>query len=135
MDQELPENPETAQPSLVLPRLELTGMMPDERWPLGWCATCAMRYMGALNEDKAIVDANKRMAEKAMAEGKNVVYFQLPHREDAILRHAITIAPSWYFQVPMPVCWVHIVGYHPQSQMQGNGQGSRIIPGKKRRIT
>lgn len=106
--------------------INLEGPMP----PVGreWCATCTMLYLGDLSGNPEVQDMARRRREHAEKTGAGEVDFLL----DGTLTWrklclAVTTAPSVYFQVPMPVCWVHLQGYDPEK-----GNQSHLANGKKK---
>lgn len=111
------------------PVFELIGDYPPEGTQ--FCACCCMLYLGAVSADKTVQENARAKAEAAIARGDRIIRFHMPTREDKLLRVAVTTAPSVYFQIPMPVCWIHMQGYNPQSQTVNAESGaSPLIPGK-----
>lgn len=111
--------------------INLEGPVP----PIGrqWCATCTMLYIGDLSSNSDVQDMARRRTEHAEASGEGTVDFLLDGTLTwRKLNIAITTAPSVYFQVPMPVCWVHIQGYDPEKGIQASHQpAERLLNGRK----
>lgn len=128
---------EQKEPELIPLRIEFTGQVP----PPGrqWCACCALRYMGALSTALEFREHAKEMVEAALEQRHEVVTMPLPKQvmidgyPSFILRVAITEAPSVYYpEIPLPVCWVHIQGMHPEGREKPPSRvPSGLIPGKK----
>lgn len=123
-----------SHPAGRLPVIELSGMLP--RRGEYWCATCAILYIGSVNNDPDCQKKVQELVQKVMAEddGKTflpIVYFDLPLIPWRRLRPAITIAPSVYLQYAAPVCWVHLQGYaHQRMEESPPPAPSQLIPGK-----
>lgn len=100
--------------------------------PVGkqWCATCAMLWLGDISTQPETQALARSLTEKAEKDDIGEVDIPLfPEKTWRKLNLAITTAPSVYFQVPMPVCWVHIQGYDPEKGTQGTA--ARLLNGRK----
>lgn len=95
--------------------IELYGPVP----PPGkqWCATCAMLYLGDVSANIENQDIARHKVQRAEQDGEDLVELVMDASMTwRTLRISVTIAPSVYFQVPMPVCWVHMQGYDPEAK-------------------
>lgn len=106
--------------------------------PVGreWCATCAMLFLGDISQNPENQDATRRRVRRAEERGDDQVHFSL---DTALtwrtLNLAVTTAPSVYFQMPMPVCWVHMQGYDPSSGSQAaSSPADHLVNGRKGQV-
>lgn len=87
----------------------LTGPMPSGSI---WCATCVVLYVGHFSGDPAFHKFIKKRQETDAAEGMDASFIELQQSEKTPqLQPAITVGPSVFADVPMPVCWTHAKPY------------------------
>ena len=121
--------------SKPLPRIELLGATPPDGQR--FCALCCMFYLGAVSDDPKVQEALQERTAEAMKHGRDVVMLNLPPRRDKVLRLAVTDGLSTYFpDLVMPVCWVHMIPYGKVRNAAPVGVSyqvgaSPLIPGKK----
>lgn len=119
-----------------VPRIPIywSGPMPHSS---AWCATCAMLYAGELSADVATQEYVKEQHHKAADEGQHFCMLNIAEPDDMQLQPAITVAPSMYFDVPMPVCWTHIKGFRfpRKGETQAIQQQSPLITTAQERRT
>lgn len=94
-----------------------------------WCATCAMLYLGDISASMEVQGLARRYVERAQEKGLEEIDLLL---DSAMtwrkLNLAVTTAPSVYFQVPMPVCWIHLQGYDSERKPTG-----ALVNGKEKK--
>jgi hypothetical protein len=76
-----------------------------------WCATCVMIYLGTVSAEEELQKYVRELHVQAVESGASLVSIDMAERDDLQLQPAVTVAPSTYFEVPMPVCWTHCKGY------------------------
>lgn len=113
------------QPPIVI---RLIGPVPPQGEML--CATCCILYLGEVSASESVQDNARTRVDEAIAKGKKIVYLALPQSWRDV-NAAVTVAPSVYFPMPMPVCWIHLQGARPGGMPSDNGQNiSALITGK-----
>jgi hypothetical protein len=91
--------------------------------------------MGEVSADPEVQAAVKEKVASAEEQGLTRTEFRLPPVWHKRLRRAITIAPSVYFQQPMPVCWVHLQGMSPDGSGRDQNTARKLLVGKDHRNT
>jgi thiol-disulfide isomerase/thioredoxin len=125
----VPEQPMSQPPTPDVPvrqfPIYLMGPMPHMG---AWCATCVMIYMGAVSAEPELQKYAKELTDAAIKGGADFVSIDLAQRDDLQLQPAVTVAPSTYSKMPMPVCWTHVCGIREPNE-EPKPQ-SPIVPGK-----
>lgn len=99
-----------------------------------WCATCVMLYIGDISASQENQAMAMKRVEQIRSQGLDEVDLLLDSSLTwRKLNLAVTVAPSVYFQVPMPVCWVHVQGYDPEKASQASSQPTeRLVNGREK---
>lgn len=127
-DQEKPTDPLQFPTALIL-----TGPKP----PAGknWCAVCCFLHQARVAQDE--IEQEKCIQGYRLAQAQERQYFEyrIPNTSGYPMYEAVTIGPSPQFpNVILPVCWQHLLAYHPEGQATSipsdSLPGSRLIQGK-----